>query len=277
MFRLLLLSLSLVITSSLYSQERRFKASPIDEEQNVKITQLDERVTALENNVVASTAVVDSRSVDPLTEYRASKGTVLMITNDNQQCNSWWNERKASLEQAGWNVDKIEGKFSGVITYPSFRIYSGGQWMSHDGYLSRDDLKRRMGLPVVVVAAVQPAVQPAVQSSRYSTEELRSQIYFLRPNGWNGPIYADVQPRSSAKLHLTGNEHGFSWDQVNGLTQEEALILHDLAPKHGNKIFPVRPATAPLSPQKKEMVELGCPNGQCDKSRATYKRFGWFR
>ncbi len=68
-------------------------------------------------------------------------------------------------------------------------------------------------------------------------------IQQARPGGWRGPVYADVAPRSMAKQHLVGPEHGFSWDQVNGLSQDEALILHDLAPRHGNQIFPTRQRT----------------------------------
>lgn len=143
--------------------------------------------------------------------------------------------------------------------------------------------------PVVVRPAPARAM---VSSGRYSTAELRAMIHAKRPGGWRGPQYADVSPRSAAKQHLVGPEHGFSWDQVAGLTQEEALILHDLAPRHGNQIFPsgrrnvqaqpvpqVRVASyAPPMPMPQPMQQMpanpwpadsGCANGQCPISSPT--------
>lgn len=163
--------------------------------------------------------------------------------------------------------------------------------------------------PVVVVApVVQPPPasvrQPSVQrvSGRYTTEELRAMIRQKRPGGWRGPVYADVSPRSLAKQHLVDPKHGFTWDQVNGLTQDEALILHDLAPTHGNQIFPtgsrlVRSSSAPVqtvsmpasSPwpsmgssgcangQCARPAQSGCANGQCANPQSSAVRGGFFR
>ena len=116
------------------------------------------------------------------------------------------------------------------------------------------------------------------------------QIARWGPGGWTGPVYADVAPRSMAKQHLVGPEHGFQSWQVSGLTQNEALILHDLAPRHGNKIFPVRsrssvvvassqpaPQPLPISPPIKSMpANVGCANGQCARQSApVVNRSGW--
>lgn len=137
-----------------------------------------------------------------------------------------------------------------------------------------------------------PSRAPVVASNgRYSTEELRAMIRAKRPGGWQGAVYADVSPRSAAKQHLVGPEHGFSWDQVAGLTQEEALILHDLAPRHGNQIFPSgrrnisQPQASYIPPtvQRQQAVpsqviqDLGCPNGQCAKGQPVYQQpaQGW--
>lgn len=159
--------------------------------------------------------------------------------------------------------------------------------------------------PVVVVApVVQPPPasvrQPSVQrvSGRYTTEELRAMIRQKRPGGWRGPVYADVSPRSLAKQHLVDPKHGFTWDQVNGLTQDEALILHDLAPTHGNQIFPTRGnrysngLPAPSASQfdddmirnvwgtpyvPSQQAQSGCANGQCANPQSSAVRGGFFR
>lgn len=95
---------------------------------------------------------------------------------------------------------------------------------------------------------------------RYSTAELRSLIQRFRPNGWDGPIHADVSPRSAVWDHLVGAEHGFTRSQVSGLSQSEAMILHDLAPGHGGQITPFRGGSQPLS---RVADASGCPDGQC--------------
>ena len=130
-----------------------------------------------------------------------------------------------------------------------------------------DNLRTLMGIPVYSEIVFKPAT-----SGRYTTDELRQIIQAKRPGGWSVPVYADVSPRSQAKQHLVGSEHGFSWDQVAGLSQDEALILHDLAPQHGNQIFPYRTGQAIVtrSPTKIRsepafMGSGGCPNGQCAK------------
>lgn len=127
---------------------------------------------------------------------------------------------------------------------------------------------------------------PVAVSARYTTSELQSLIRAKRPGGWRGPVYADVSPRSMAKQHLVGSEHGFTWDQVSGLTQEQALILHDLAPSHGNQIFPTRSGTASASVRpvvtrsvtttttQSVQASSGCANGQCARQQSSvqYRR-----
>jgi len=138
------------------------------------------------------------------------------------------------------------------------------------------------------VIAIKPAAVanalPTLVSARYTTAELRSQIQQARPGGWRGPVYADVSPRSAAKRHLVGSDHGFSAEQINGLTEGEALVLHDLAPGHGNQIFPYRsrattmPAVAVAQPAiatpmrtvaRTVQRSSGCANGQCAKSQSS--------
>lgn len=155
-----------------------------------------------------------------------------------------------------------------------------------------DTPKVAESLPTPVVAKTLPTTVVSTTSFRYSTSELQSLIRTKRPGGWRDPVYADVSPRSMAKQHLVGSEHGFSWDQVSGLSQEEALILHDLAPNHGNQIFPTRSVSSPVVSRSTTTVttmpvvtqrvttqttvmQSGCENGQCARS-STPRRRGLF-
>lgn len=256
-----LLILLAFIAQSAIAQDRIFRASPIDQQQNTRLDTIESRQTLYEAMTAARlaaleqaakpipqvapvvspaiTAVATPVSIDPLTGVEATKATVVMIsTNRCRFCDDWWSKYADELQSKGWQVEKVKGNFDGVELYPTFRIYANGIWQQHRGFMTMPTLRKLIG--------AEPVMQEIrsvdlVQSNRYSTEELRSLIQSMRPGGWRGPVYADVQPRSQAKQHLTGPEHGFSWDQVNGLTQDEALILHDLAPRHGNKIFPHSP------------------------------------
>jgi len=199
---------------------------------------------------------------DPVTRHMPSGPTVLMITNGRcPACDRWWNSYAAKLQKAGWTVEKKTGNFAGIRVYPTFRVFDRKHWLrSFDGSMDMNDLRALLGSPAAKPKMVHVRIEDIVDigepskvatqvsvatSGRYTTDELRSMIRAMRPGGWHGPVYADVSPRSQAKQHLIGPEHGFSWDQVAGLTQDEALILHDLAPRHGNKIFPTRGGYAP--------------------------------
>lgn len=151
-------------------------------------------------------------------------------------CARWKAKEAKELRAQGWTV--IETSLTSSSSAPFFRICVGDKCYSHSGFMSHGALRaivdRARG------GSQQARASQPVQSSRYTTTELRGMIHQARPGGWAGPVYADVSPRSMAKQHLVGPEHGFSWDQVSGLSQDEALILHDLAPRHGNQIFPTR-------------------------------------
>ena len=150
-----------------------------------------------------------------------------------QPCQRWKAKEAKELRANGWTV--IEAPLTSSRSAPYFRICIGDKCYSHSGFMSHSVL--RSIIDKTNSKATQ-ATRKIVQSARYTTEQLRSKIRSLRPGGWRGPVYADVSPRSYAKQHLCGPEHGFTWEQVAGLSQEEALILHDLAPRHGNQIFP---------------------------------------
>lgn len=111
----------------------------------------------------------------------------------------------------------------------------------------------------------------AVGQGRYTTAELKS----IAAN-YRGPTYATVSPASWAWEHLQ-DDHGFSASQVSGLSQSEALTIHNMA--HGNKITPYRSRrsaevvtqSAPI--QRVMQSAGGCPGGRCP----TVRRSSWFR
>jgi len=290
---------ALLLISPLSAQDRIFRASPIDVEQNRRLDILESqhtvfkgetelRLQALESKTTKKVEATESKTVArtypscPITTYSPAGPTVLMITNGAcPHCDIWWNKYEIPLKEKGWNVVKQTGEFAGVDVYPTFQVFNAGKWTSSfRGSMSMNDLRGLMGVSV----KTNEVVSQPVTSGRYSAEELRRIIHSKRPGGWRGPVYADVSPRSQAKQHLVGSEHGFSWDQVAGLSQDEALILHDLAPRHGNQIFPYRTGQAIVT-RSPQMIKpqptfagsgSGCPNGQCARqTRAVTSR--WFR
>lgn len=237
--RSLILLAAMMVAAPAYSQQRTFRASSIDLEQNERIDTLESRMKAVEASV-------------------AARGITSPVT----------------VSDPAPNAEPV------VVAAPVVQS------------------------PPISVR--QPSPQPT--SGRYTTEQLRAMIHAKRPGGWRGPQYADVSPRSLAKQHLVDPKHGFTWDQISGLSQDEALILHDLAPTHGNQIFPsgrqpVRSvAAAPSLPPmqtvstsnpwagmqseqygcangqcNRQAVEYGCANGQCANPQSSAFRGGFFR
>lgn len=224
------------------AQERVFHASSIDLEQNDRLDALEARLTELEcqPDVVQAAnpfPVPMKQPVKIAPSVRAKPYAVITIETlpGCSPCERWKAKEAKELRAQGWTV--IETSLTSSSSAPFFRVCIGDKCYSYSGFMSHGALRAIIGETSSKVAQ---ASRNVVQSSRYTTAELRNMIHQARPGGWAGPVYADVSPRSMAKQHLVGPEHGFNWDQVNGLSQEEALILHDLAPRHGNQIFPTR-------------------------------------
>lgn len=274
MLRYLIIAIALLFMSPVWSQDRIFRASQIDLQQNKRLDTLESRVAKLESPVEAEVTIeaeiqtpIVGLATDPLTGTSVNGPAVLMITNGRcSWCDRWWAASRQALVDQGWRVEKVVGSFPGVDVYPTFRVYDRKTWSQHSGYMSMDDLRGLLGRST----SEGKAQSQEFVRGRYTTAELRAMIAAKRPSGWRGPVYADVAPRSQAKQHLVGPQHGFSWDQVSGLTQNEALILHDLAPRHGNQIFPYRSGSQPM-----QMASSGCPNGGCPNQSRTTTR--WFR
>ncbi|TWT43052.1 hypothetical protein KOR42_45120 [Thalassoglobus neptunius] len=115
-----------------------------------------------------------------------------------------------------------------------------------------------------------PGAIVAPDSALYFTQpQLRQQIANYRAT--RQYLAAEIQPPSAVWQHLMDGNHAFTADQVNGLSQTEALWLHSA--HHEGVISPTRTAsTRPVSQPAKPAVRSppvilqnlnACPNGQC--------------
>src|SRR5690606_6942387 len=125
---------------------------------------------------------------------------------------------------------------------------------------------------------------PSQEKSVSASNRLQIAAWQAYPDGVYRVRYADVSPRSQVWNHLI--QHGFSQAEVQGLSQFEALAIHDLA--HGGKIHPGQSYSAPAqSPVRQPTAQVqyanygaGCANGQCARQGVSYSRpriFGLFR
>lgn len=131
----------------------------------------------------------------------------------------------------------------------------------------------------VTVAYTKPSLQSQPQERRLkTTAELQRD---LRAN-WTSTLYADVKPRSWAKRHLV-NDHGYQPSQVNGLSQDESWMLHNLAHNSARRInaYTAGASRPAVRSEQPAMVfaerESGCPNGQCatQRTQSTRRSSGW--
>lgn len=138
----------------------------------------------------------------------------------------------------------------------------------------------------VVSYAAAPSHTQEIAPTPKAASNLAAIAWQAYPDGVYRVRYADVQPRSQVWNHLI--QHGFSRTEVEGLSQFEALAIHDLA--HGGKVRPgqgmQQPMVAP-QPAKQPVVQYanydaGCANGQCTRQGVSYsysrpRLFGLFR
>lgn len=133
----------------------------------------------------------------------------------------------------------------------------------------------------VVSHTTAPPQEIATTPTPRAATNLAAIAWQAYPDGVYRVRYADVQPRSQVWNHLI--QHGFSQEEVQGLSQFEALAIHDLA--HGGKIHPRQSYSAPVQSSVRQpvaQVQSGCANGQCARQGVSYsysrpRLFGLFR
>ncbi len=285
--RSLLLIVGIALAFPAIAQERIFRASPIDMEQDAKILGLEVQVDAHES-ATAKQFVALQKSIDALAEKIESKPkqsvekSILVsvpepVADDVPNSPTWkrycigdvkWCEGELKYlacvngEEKWIPVPTSVAASSVVASYPviapsvitSYPVVSQSVVTQSQPVVITSSRVVTQSRPVVTQTRPVVTVQrsTASTSSRYSTSELRAIIQQKRPGGWRGAVHADVSPRSRAKQHLTG-EHGFTSDQVSGLSQDGALILHDLA--HGGQVSSYRSGSASRSVQAVSQVQ----------------------
>lgn len=275
-----------LLTVPTIAQERIFRADPIDIKQDARLDALESRIETLVRLIEKSQPEFAKSVLED-----APKPIEYPVPN----------AEKPSIEKRYClgDVKYCEGRLHYLAC-----INGEEKWLPVPLAAQSVAMSTMTYQPAVQASTVtysQPVTVQRSTSSRYSTSELRSLISQYR----NHRIYADVQPRSYAYRHLV-QDHGFTSDQVNGLSLDEAYRLHSLA--HGGVIKPYRsdasvamvqasvqsapvysyPVTQqivnvqPVRTPVRNVVQAaanGCPNGQCPTQRSSggWSLFGRFR
>lgn len=264
--RPLLILIAALIAAPAYSQ-RVFRASSL-EEANEQLETIDRRVKNLDKDVRYKLSLQD--------EWITQIGTLQSHAEQDRY------RTEKAIESLTKRMETLESSVADRVSLPDpvpdpvpnapVAETSGGE----------------LAVAPKQPASVRPSPLSTLQTERFTTSELRQMIRQVAPDGWLGA--ADVSPQSNVKQHLTGAEHGFSWDQVAGLSHDDAMTLHDLAPGHENKIYPTRSQQLaahrrdhpqPTQPPAEQPQGLDCANGQCATQttipRGNFPRFRLFK
>lgn len=271
MIRFLMVVLSITFAVPSFAQDKIFRAANIDLEQNVRLDKLEAEVAKIKS--ANTLAAVSQLAAKPEPAVAIESPEPIAVESPDRQRGD-----RRIIDGVEHSRECIDGAWA---------------WLK---VVQPATVQTTVSRSVEYVSQPRVQIQTAVStstSSRYSTAELQSIIRQKHPGTWRGPRYADVQPRSLAKSHLM-NDHGFSSSQVSGLSQNEALILHDYA--HGGIIKPYRtgaamrtepayvqqPVAQPRYFQPSAAVQVqagyggGCANGQCARPASSTVRRGLF-
>lgn len=300
--RILLIIAVLITAPSITQAQRTFRASSIDQEQTERLDKSeqrdnaqDARIDRIEANIEKITELLSARPAAEESEP-AAKAEKPVVTSEPSPvslprsyivketlpgclpCKQWDDGPRELIESFGWTVIDEELTEPGGRA-PRFRVVVSGKEYRHQGSLSFGDLHRIMDRHNgVEKKPVQRPVQRPVSQS-YGNSQLSASIHAYRPGGWQGAVYRGVnEQRMSVYTHLT-RDHGFSQQQVSGLSHDEALILHDN--QHGpinQRISPARQASLVALPSGSQQ-QVGCALGGCAvQSTVNYSNNsnGWY-
>lgn len=226
----------------------------------------------------AKVATQKPASVRPSPASRLPRSYIVKESVDGcLPCVAWDRTARKQIEAIGWTViDEEMADPNGMA--PRFRVYVSGKEYKHQGQLRWVDLWSIMEEAKGLQNPYRPTVQRPEKQS-YGTSELSASIHAYRPGGWRGAVYRGVnEQRMSVYTHLT-RDHGFSQQQVSGLSHDEALILHDN--QHGprnQRISPVRRDNLVSLPAESQQ-NVGCAFGGCAvQSTVNYQvnSSGWY-
>lgn len=295
------------LATSAFSQERIFRADPIDLKQDERLDAIESRIEKLVESLKVVGDKLD-RNDDTLVGKSVLDEAPKPIEDPVPNAESPISEKRYCLGDVKYCEGRLHylGCVNGVETWLLVPPAAQSVAMSTMTYMPTPVVTSTTvtrSQPVVTQSSVtysQPVVHRSA-SSRYSMSELRSLIQQYR----NHRIYADVQPRSYAYRHLV-SDHGFTSDQVNGLSLDEAYRLHSLA--HGGILhatrsgasvamvqssvqsepvysYPVTQQVVNVQPMRTPVRTViqaaanGCPNGRCptQRSNAGWSVFGRWR
>jgi len=209
--------------------------------QNQRLIGIIDRLRRIEASVVpdpakpvtpeASKPVKPSPDAPEQTRIENAAPTIRLYTADPGwscgPCNNQHKQLKANTPAFAYDVIYCprDGK-SPTGRYPCWEIITDGKSVTYPGVQTTSRLNQ---------LASPKRVQPVSVSGQFWTMiELRD---WIRSNyNQNTRLTADVQPRSSVWQHLKEHRHNFKSNQVSGLSQWEALALHDAA--HDGRIRP---------------------------------------
>jgi len=183
---------------------------------------------------------------DPVTGHEPDGPTIVMVSLQGcGPCEQWWDQHE-KWDAVGWSVQKVYGA-PDVTAFPTFRIYHGGEWHQHVGYMTYADARDLLGLD-----------KPR-QSARLSSASAK-QLPLARgtydgTSRWTYP--GDIA------THLMGPQHGFQRAQIAGLSKGELEALH--SDHHEQK----RAAGV----QRVYSSSSSCPGGSCPTQPSRTLRF----
>lgn len=283
--RLILLLLITLSAVSAEAQTRTFRATPIDEEQNSRLDDLESSVSKIDSSLQKLTAAIEKM------EARNTLNAALQFADYGDE------------ESEDSDVEPETPKSTVSVT-PDPTIYrevpvqtsvaAAPSYGSTGGSVSYSVAAPSYG-------STGGSSQSTVSSGYYSAQSsssIKARIRAARPTLSTHIEYAYVAP-SSAMLHL--KQHGYSSAELAGLSTAEAIILHDLT--HGGIISPAsklsraQPVSMPVAatnyssrtvqrsysgPRVSGSVSRtyssgsACANGQCNQ-QSTKRRglFGW--
>jgi hypothetical protein len=275
--RFLLILIAALLAIPAQAQTRVFRASDVDLQQNNRLDVLEIQVGSLQKVVAEFSRPIPTPAPDPVPDAVPQK-TV--------------QPKNVHYVQIG-DLKEIDG-----VVHRLAQVGDSVKWLP----LPKPEVIPTPKPEVIPAPKSNPLPPQRVvtttkaTSSRYTTSELKAIAASYR-----GPMEAGVSPKSWAWEHLK-NDHGFSADQVAGLSLQEALVIHSMA--HGGRVKPYRstrsqvtytttaplslpdpvtiaPPPAPAVAQRKTYAQPqgGCPNGRCPTSRSqpTYQpRFRLF-
>lgn len=292
---LLLILVALAVTP--VQAQRVFRATPVDEKQNARIDDLEKRFTSFEKKIDRMTAAFEKQAAEDLEQ-------AINLNLDYKTKPAAEKQTAVSDETGPADDDNV---LRDPVTYRQVLVpvNTSTSYGSNGGHVelaaapSYGSSGGAVPLTTASYGSIGGYVTAASSAGYYaqSSSSLKARIRQARPSLSTRAQYAIVSP-GYAKAHL--REHGYSSQELAGLTTTEAVILHDLT--HGGVIRPgqnypqpVRTQTSmpavttvqrtynrPLSSgtvSRSYSAGSACANGQCPTTAAPQRRglFGFRR